>query len=251
MIEKAEKEFYKYTDSYKQYGKMIELKINHTKRVTDIAEKIADSLNLVKEEKETALLCGLLHDIGRFEQYKEYQTYDDKKSIDHGNLGYKILKEKDYLSVYTTNEKYKESILKSVKYHNKYKIPKNLSKQDKLYCNIARDADKIDILYLYTNDTFKVESEGTKITEEVFNALKNKQSIQIEMVKTKADRLAVSLGFVFDFNFKYSYLFLKESKYMDIIIDKMIEKASSKEFIKQLEEIRTIIHERIEEMIIC
>lgn len=251
MIEKAEKEFIKYTNNYKPYGRMIELKIKHTKRVTKIAEKIADSLELSKEEKETALLCGLLHDIGRFEQYKEYQTYDDKKSIDHGNLGYKILKEKDYLSVYTTNEKYKNSILKSVKYHNKYSIPKNLSKQDKLFCNIARDADKIDILYLYTNGTFKVESNDTKMTKEVLDTLRKQQSLSIEIVKTKADRLAVCLAFVFDFNFKYSFQFLKKSKYMDIIIDKMKEKATSKEFQKQLEEVRELIHKRIEEMIIC
>ncbi len=251
MIEKAEKEFIKFTDNYKSYGKMIDLKIKHTKRVTKITGKIADSLDLSEEEKENALLCGLLHDIGRFEQYKQYQTYDDRKSIDHGNLGYKILKEKDYLSVYTTNEKYKNSILKSVKYHNKYSIPKNLSKQDKLFCNVARDADKIDILSLYTNGTFKVESNDTKMTKEVLDTFRKQQSLSIDLVKTKADVLAVCLAFVFDFNFKYSFQFLKKSKYMDIIIDKMKEKATSKEFQKQLEEVREIIHKRIEEMIIC
>jgi len=251
MIEKALEEFNNYTDNYRSYGEMIELKIEHTKRVTNIASSIADSLKLSKEEKMIATLCGLLHDIGRFEQYKNYQTYDDKKSIDHGDLGYKILKEKDYLSVYTKNEKYKNSILKSVKYHNKYSVPKNLSKQDKLFCNIARDADKIDILYIFTDktterDIFKADSNNTKISEKVLETLKNHKSISHEILQTKADRLAICLGFIFDINYPYSFKYLKELKYMDIIIDKMKNKASNKEFQKQLEEIRIIINEFIE-----
>ena len=245
-MEHALEEFIKYTDNYKAYGKNIDLKVKHTKRVVKIVEKMIESLSLTKEEKEAALLCGLLHDIGRFEQHKNYHTFEDHKSIDHGDLGYKILKENDYLSVYTKNEKYKNSILKSVKYHNKYSIPKNLSKQDKLFCNIARDADKIDILYLYVNGTFHVESNNTCLSKEVLEALRNHKSISHDLIKTKADRLAVSLGFTFDFNFPYSFQFLKKSKYMDILIDKILEKASSKKFIEQLEEVREIIKNYIE-----
>ena len=250
-MEQALKEFEKYTDNYKSYGEMIELKIKHTKRVTDIASSIADSLKLSKEEKEVATLCGLLHDIGRFEQYKNYQTYDDKKSIDHGDLGYKILKEKDYLSVYTKNEKYKNSILKSVKYHNKYIVPKNLSKQDKLFCNIARDADKIDILYIFTDktterDIFKADSNNTKMSKEVLETLKGHKSISHEILQTKADRISICLGFIFDINYPYSFKYLKESNYMNIIIDKMKNRASNKEFQEQLEEVRDIINNYIE-----
>ena len=249
-MQEAIKEFEKYTNSYRPYGKMIELKIKHTMRVTEIATKIAESLPLSKEEKEISTLCGLLHDIGRFEQYKNYQTYDDHKSIDHGDLGYKILKTNNYISKYTKNEKYYQSILKSVKYHNKYSIPKNLSKKDKLFCNIARDADKIDILYLYTNGTFKIDSQNTKVSEEVLESLRNHKSIKHEQVKTKADQLMIALAFTFDFNFQYSYQFLKDNKYMTIIIDKMKQNAS-KTFQKQLEEIEIIIKNYIEEMLTC
>ena len=249
-MEEAIKQFEKFTNSYKQYGDPITLKIKHTRRVTKITEEIVKSLKLNEEEKEIAELCGLLHDIGRFEQYKEYKTYDDQKSLDHGDLGYKILKEKDYLSVYTTNEKYKESLLKSVKYHNKYRISKNLSKQDKLFCNIARDADKLDILYLYVNGTFKVNSEGKKIGKEAMTALRNHESVVIKNGHNKADFLSVCLGFTFDFNFRYSFESLKKKNTMNIIIDKMKEKGSL-EFQKQLEEIRTIINNYIEERLSC
>ena len=67
------------------------------------------------------------------------------------------------------------------------------------------------------------------MTKEVLDTLRKQQSLSIEIVKTKADVLAVCLAFIFDFNFKYSFQFLKKSKYMDIIIDKMKEKARPRE----------------------
>ena len=70
---KAKEVFKKYTDSYRKYGEMIELKINHTDRVRQSCVWLAKKLNLSKEEVEIAEVCGLLHDIGRFEQYKRYK----------------------------------------------------------------------------------------------------------------------------------------------------------------------------------
>ena len=78
MIEKAIEEFKKYTSNYLEYGDMITLKINHTLRVMDLCEEIAKSLNLSEEEIYIAKIIGLLHDIGRFEQYKEYRNIKER-----------------------------------------------------------------------------------------------------------------------------------------------------------------------------
>ena len=61
---------------------------------------------------DLAAYCGLLHDIGRFEQLKRYNTFVDSKSIDHGLLGYEILKEDNYINKYIDN-KNKNIVLKS------------------------------------------------------------------------------------------------------------------------------------------
>ena len=50
--------------------------------VAEEARRIAKSLNLSEEEQDLAELIGLLHDIGRFEQWKWYGTYSDKLTMD-------------------------------------------------------------------------------------------------------------------------------------------------------------------------
>ncbi len=250
-METAIKEFINYTEPYKKYGEKIDLKIKHTMRVKDICERIAKSLNLPKEEIKVATICGLLHDIGRFEQWKKYQTYSDKDSIDHGNLGYKILKENNYLSKYTDNREYESSILKAVKYHNKFRVPKNMTKKEKMFSDIIRDADKIDILYLYQIGVFLVDDENSKISNEVYQSLLNNKLVNKKDIKTKADRTAIRLGFIFDINCKYSFQYIKENHLLEDTIEKQIKQTTNKELKNQLKEIQIVIDNYIEEMLTC
>ena len=123
-------EFVKYVEPYRQYGEKIELKLEHTFRVKKLCKEIAENINLAKKEIKTAEICGLLHDIGRFEQWKNYKSLEDYKTLDHGDLGYNILKKNNYINKYIKNEEEKAIVLKAVKYHNKYSIPKNLKKKE-------------------------------------------------------------------------------------------------------------------------
>ena len=68
-LEKAQKEFIKYTENYDLRDSNIIRKQLHSIRVMELSEKIAKRLNLSKEKIEIATLIGLLHDIARFEQY--------------------------------------------------------------------------------------------------------------------------------------------------------------------------------------
>lgn len=245
----AEEEFIKYTDPYKKYGKKIELKIKHTFRVQALCGDIAKSIKLTEEEVELAKLCGLLHDIARFEQWKRYKSYNDLKTIDHGDLGVEILTKNNFINKFTN--KNKDTILRAVKYHNKYRVPNTLSINNKLYTNITRDADKIDILYLFVIGGLVTTTNNTKMSTKVYNNLLNKKLIKKKDTKTMADEIAIRLGFVFDLNFKKSYEIIKEKNYLNDMIDIQIKEAENKELIKQLEELRVFLNNYIEEMIKC
>lgn len=93
-MNKALDEFTRYTNSYLIYGDMIKLKIDHTLRVVDNAVELAKNLSLPEDKIEIVRTIGLLHDIGRFEQWKNYQTFYDVDSVDHGNYGYEVLKKR-------------------------------------------------------------------------------------------------------------------------------------------------------------
>ena len=74
-IEKARRLFKEYVSKYDSENPMIARKIAHSYRVEELAKTIAKSLNLTQDQIDLAELIGLLHDIGRFEQAKVYNTY--------------------------------------------------------------------------------------------------------------------------------------------------------------------------------
>jgi len=246
MIDNAILEFDNYTSNYLEYGKMIDLKINHTHRVVSLCSKIGKSIKLTKKEIEISKLIGLLHDIGRFEQWKNYHTFSDKKSIDHADLGVSILRENDYLRKYIEDTKFDKIILNSIKYHNKYSIPRNLDEKNMIFAKLIRDADKIDILKLYTTNEIELELDDNGFSDKIYNSLLNRKPVDRNDMKSKTDRLAISLGFVYDLNYKESFKILKDKKYYDTIIDKYIKKTKNSELKEELEEIRKVINNYIE-----
>lgn len=72
-IKNAIIEFLKYTEKYDLEDENIQRKKEHSLRVMNISETIARKLNLSEEEIQLSTLIGLLHDIVRFEQYKQYK----------------------------------------------------------------------------------------------------------------------------------------------------------------------------------
>ena len=238
--------FLKYSKSYTCFGETIERKIKHTFRVMDLCEEIAESLNLTKEDITLAKLCGLLHDIGRFEQWSRYKTFEDLKSIDHGDFGAKLLKEKNFIRRFNNDEKIDDLIIKVVKNHNKYKIEDDLTESEKLFTNIVRDADKTDILYLYTINDISIDVGVDSFSDEVLDCLKNHKLIDRRLKKTKADTLAVSLAFVFDINYKKTFEILRDRSYLDKEIDIYINKTTNQKLKEQLNELRSIINNYID-----
>ena len=249
-MNKAILEFLKYTNEYLKYQGRIELKMKHSFRVMRLCEELALNLGLSEEEIEIAKLIGLLHDIGRFEQWKSYETFIDKDSFDHADFGVKVLKEDNYLRKFNKNSKYDEIILKSIKYHNKYLLPKNLTKKEKMFCEIIRDADKLDILYLFTIKELTVDVDDA-FSKEVYESLLNKKAIDRKELKNLTDRLSITLGFIFDTNYKESIEYLKNKKYFDTIIDIYKSKTNNEKLREQLEEIRKEINNYIEERLTC
>ena len=242
-LEKAKLEFLRYTEPYKDLNFMCQLKINHTFRVMQLCEEIAKSLDLSKEDIEFAKYCGLLHDIGRFEQWRMYETFDDSLSLDHAKLGVDILKNDDYIEEFYLEDSYIDTLLNSVYYHNKYELSDFLSDRDKLFCNIVRDADKIDILYLCSIGHITREINSDNFSDKVFNQLLEGKQINRKDKITSADSLSISLGLVFGLNYDKSIEIIKKKDYMNQIINLYQEKTNNRLMQLQLEEVREVIEE--------
>lgn len=232
---KEEEFFEEYTSQYDKTLPGIALKYNHSFRVVEKALIIAEDLNLTLEDMELVRVCALLHDIARFEQYKEFNSFDDKKTFDHGDKEVEILKENGYNN---------EIVLNSVKYHNKLEIPNNLDSRNKLFLKIVRDADKVDILQY---QGYNCETNDYTISKELIDFFKKHKSIGQD-IKEKPQGNIVGLlrmlAFIFDLNYKSSFKMVKDldliNRKCDIIRDHKID---------GIEEIRKICNEYIESRI--
>ena len=121
-ITKAKEAFKEYVKNYDLEDKKIQLKVAHIERTSQMAKKIAENLDLEKEDIELAELIGLLHDIGRFEQLKRFNTFVDRESINHGEFGVEILFKEGKIRDFIDTSKYDEIIKKAIINHNRNRI---------------------------------------------------------------------------------------------------------------------------------
>ena len=246
-IKKAEQEFKKYTSNYDMNESHLYRKITHTFRVEKLCENIATSLRMNEEEINLAKLIGLLHDIGRFEQYTRYKTYNDHQSIDHADFGVQVLEKDNYLRKYIETDKYDEVILKAIKNHNKYDIANDVNEEERIFCQIIRDADKLDIMYQATCEFWKNDIEDMEkqtISTKALEQFMSKQVVNKKYTNYNIDRIVVIFAFIYDFNFDGSYKIIKENDYINKMMDRFDFK--NEETRKQMELMKNIANEYIE-----
>lgn len=212
MLDNAIEEFKKYTAKYDLNIVFLNLKYYHTFRVVDYAKKILESLTNNKYIIELGCIAALLHDIARFEQYTLYKTYNDSLSFDHGLKGYEILKENNYILNYVKRLEEQEIIFNSTLKHNKKDLELTNNYLIDVISRVVRDADKIDIMITQSNDVY---DQNYKLNNKLLKDLLNNRSCDYRNVVSRDDRLFCALGFVFDINYKESFIIIKESKIVD------------------------------------
>lgn len=249
-IEKAKNVFKEYVKNYNPEDGKIALKIGHILRVTEKSKKIAEDLELEEEEINLAELIGLLHDIGRFEQVRVYNTFYDRDSINHGEYGVKILFEDGLIRDFIKEDCYDGIIRKAILNHNRPKIEEGLTDRELLHSKIIRDADKLDIYY--TLLTEKIENSygcedmsDEQITDEIYREFKEEHMINYKNIKTNADMLVAHIAYVFDFYYNYSLNIVKENNYVEKIEEKV--NLQDPQATKYLKEINDIANKYIEE----
>ena len=134
-----------YVDTYRgQNGvlpPMMQLKLVHTRKVVEAACAIAKGEGFDAPTARACEAAALLHDTGRYEQLRVYNTFRDSDSVDHAVFSHDIVKEKGWLDGWED----KDAILAAVLYHNRREIPEGLDPLTLACSRTVRDADKLDI----------------------------------------------------------------------------------------------------------
>lgn len=221
--------FAEYTSHYDSSDGKIKLKIDHTYRVAGLCDRIARSLSLSEEDVELAWVTGMLHDIGRFEQLRRFGTFSDAESIDHAHYGVEILfqdgKIFDYLSIEESDVEY-QIIRTAIDNHSAFRVEEGLDERTRMFCDILRDADKVDILKVNHDVPLEViynvtteELKNAEVTDEVMKQFFEKHAILRSVKRTSVDNIVGHAALVFELVYPESLRVVREQGYLEKILN--------------------------------
>ena len=203
-------EFEKYISGYNLDQGYIKLKHDHSIRVMELMEKYAKLLGYNEEDIEIAKLIGLLHDIGRFEQYKVFGSDVDHKTVDHADYSVVRLFEKNEIELFTDKKEWYSIIEFAIKYHNKWQLAETTDKRVEKFAKLIRDIDKLDIIYLLgVLGIGLYKNVDDEITPEVREFVTNHETVNVTYCKNPNDWTTAQFAFVFNI---YNDVILEEYK---------------------------------------
>jgi putative nucleotidyltransferase with HDIG domain len=206
------------------------IKKEHSLRVAGIALSLAEKLEWADDEQQMAFLIGLLHDLGRFRQLAEFDTFSDEKSVDHAEEAVKILKEESLFNDLMISNK--ELIFAAILNHNKFKIQEGLTGQEMLHAKLIRDADKLDIFRVLTeyyinrnskaNHTLTWElPKGNAVSPSVSKEILAGKMVTKKNIVSEMDVKIMQLSWVYDLNFRASFEFLLKNRYLESVYNSL------------------------------
>lgn len=219
---KVREKFAEYTRNYDPSNPKIALKIAHTYRVADNCEKIARSIELSDEDVEFAWLSGMLHDIGRFEQVKRYNTFIDSESVDHAEFGADLLfGDENLITDYVDFRSWDRDLEIVIRQHNKYRMDKEVSGKLLVFCNILRDADKVDILRVNVEtpmeEIYNVTDDvlfSAGVSEKVMEQVRKHHAVNRDIMDSPAEHLIGHIALAFELVYPKSWELAREQGYL-------------------------------------
>ncbi len=206
----------------------IDLKREHTKRVCAEALTLGRALDLCAADLHLVEIIALFHDVGRFEQYAQYQTFRDQDSINHAELGVKILQDNQVLK--QMDDTVQDLIFRVIGYHNRQSLPEGEDERCLLFTKLLRDADKLDIWRVvngyYHNTGGKRNPaiglglpDTPEISPSVCEDLMAEHVVCIDHVHNLNDLKLLQAAWIYDLNYAPTLQTVKERDYLGQIRD--------------------------------
>jgi len=209
-----------------QHNETIRLKEGHTKRVCNEIVMLGEALNLPAQDMLLAETMALFHDLGRFEQYASYGTFEDAKSTNHAALGLRELAKHRVLSVCTDTEQ--RLIAKAIGKHNVRILSRDEDGRALFFAKLLRDADKLDIWQVFIDyyDSPCDQRNSTiawglpdepRCSPRIVNALNRQEMADTRHMATLNDYKLLQISWVFDVNFAPTFGAVYERQYVQKI----------------------------------
>ena len=223
----AKKEFEHYLDGYDRNNDKIRLKIIHTYGVVHDMEDICRRMNLSLEDTELAKIIALLHDIGRFEQLKRFDSFEPT-TMDHAAYSVQVLFEEGMIRRFVPENQWDDIIRTAIARHSDFKLEGISDSRTLLHARLIRDADKLDNCRVKLEDDLLVfmgmsgEDIGAQvITQKVYDTALSCQCIYSPDRITKMDYWVSYVAYFYDIYFRASFDIIEEHDYLNKSIDRI------------------------------
>ncbi|MCF6358597.1 MAG: HD domain-containing protein [Draconibacterium sp.] len=228
--EKLSKWFNSYCNSFKgltdEQRRDFDIKRDHSIRVANFSVQLADKLGFSVEEQKLAYFVGLFHDVGRFRQLKEFNTFNDAKSVDHAKYSVEVLNENGLFEKFEMEDV--GLIITAIQNHNKLQLPGKLTENELKFAKLIRDADKIDILKVLTeyystrngvaNHTLTWElPKGSSVSKTVAKEILDEKLVSKKNVLSEIDVKIMQMSWVYDLNYRFSFEHLLKNRFLETI----------------------------------
>ena len=209
---------------YDRNDDKIRLKIVHTYGVVGQAAAIARRMRLSDEDMELAKLIALLHDLGRFEQLRRFDSFEPD-TMDHAAYGVQVLFEERLIRRFVKEETWDSIIRAAIAKHSDYRLSGISDPRTLLHAKLIRDADKLDNCRVKLADSIQTilgasaqEIGEQEISPAIYETVFRNECIQSADRITKMDYWVSYIAYFFDINFRESMDIIVENDYISRII---------------------------------
>ena len=222
----AKRQFNNYLKDYDCHNDKIRLKIVHTYGVVKESTDISARMRLSEEDTTLAKMIALLHDIGRFEQLKRFDSFLPD-TMDHAAYGVKILFNNDngenLIRRFVPESDFDEIIRISIAKHSDFKLDN---------CRVKLE-DRLETFM----DTSAEETGASVVSPKVKDSILRHECILSSDRVTPMDYWISYLAYFYDINFRESLDIIEERNYIPRIIARIpYTHPETKELMKRVEE---------------
>lgn len=228
-----------FLDTDEEGAKNIRLKIVHTRKVCEAMALLADGEGLSVHESRTAAAVALLHDVGRFPQYRRWRTFLDSASDNHARLAVDVIREEQILAGLDPVEQI--LIEEAVRFHNMLAPPARFRSPVRTYIDLIRDADKLDIWRVFVELLAQAPEERASaatlglpdlpgmVSDACIAALNAGSIVRLDTIACFNDFKLLQISWVYDLTSATSRRLLHERGYIPALAATLPERTGIRE----------------------
>jgi len=242
---KVMKVFDQYIKNFDMNNANIKAKYFHSLKTMELAREIATNLEIFNEEEIVICeLIGLFHEIGSFDQNPNFHIINDNNE-DYTNKTLETLFTNGLVRKITSETKY-DGIIKFAIYSlNKNGYPNNLDKKVIAFCDVLKDAHKLDLFRMVINYPYVDTRIDGYPTGMVYDEFKMFRTIENKLTENNADEILLILSNLFSLKYRYSYYIAKQENYISKLIKSLnYSDKNVKKFFNSLENVLNVYTER-------